>query len=203
MKIFQGAEAIISRDGKAVVKERIKKRYRIGQIDDNIRSRRTRSEARLIREARRAGILTPQIIEESNFIIKMEFLGGRKVKDILDANNACEIAGKIGDIVARLHEYNIIHGDLTTSNMIVKNDDIYLIDFGLGFHSARIEDKATDMHLLKEALESTHFDVVGKMWPALLDAYKTVYPEGEKVIKTLSKIEKRGRYSERRLNDNV
>lgn len=221
-KLYHGAEAIITRENNVLKKERIKKGYRIEKLDSAIREKRTRLEARLLREARRSGVMTPQVFEEDKFTLRMEFVDGARLKDIIDGKNYRNIAKKIGEKIAVLHNYNIIHGDLTTSNMIMKargnddptstlsnkkpkngkkdtsdNFDLYFIDFGLGFFSSRIEDKATDIHLLKEALESTHFDVLDKMWKIIVDAYKGGYHDGEKVIKTLSKIEKRGRYAER------
>ena len=75
--------------------------------------------------------------------------------------------------------------------------ELYFIDFGLGFFSQRLEDKATDLHLLKEVLVSTHFNVFENMWKIILAAYTDLYVDGKKVIKTLHKIEKRGRYIER------
>ena len=85
----------------------------------------------------------------------------------------------------------------STENMILKDSNLYLIDFGLGFHSQKIEDKAIDLYLLHEALESTHFNVLKKIWKVILETYKKSYKEAEKVIKTLSDIEKRGRYQKR------
>jgi Kae1-associated kinase Bud32 len=197
MIIAQGAEAVLKREGSKLVKERIKKGYRIRQIDEKLRKSRTRQEARLIREAKRAGILVPQVLDESKFSIDMEFIEGSKIRDILNEDNCGSIAKKIAEAVARLHNYDIIHGDLTTSNMILKDNRIYLIDFGLGFRSQKIEDKAIDLYLLHEALESTHFNVLKRAWKIILETYKQSYEKAEKVIKTLSDIEKRGRYQKR------
>lgn len=219
--VYQGAEAIITKDGTILTKERVRKGYRIEQLDTSIRKKRTRLEAKLLNEARRAGVLTPHIIEQGNFTIKMDFIHGKKVKDAVKTKNCTAIGELIGKNVATLHNYNIIHGDLTTSNMILKSKgthahvqaresqktrksgsfsdtfDIYFIDFGIGFFSTRIEDKATDIHLLKQAVESTHYDLMEKIWPAVVKSYKKQCKDGEAVMKTLSKIEKRGRYSER------
>jgi Kae1-associated kinase Bud32 len=213
--IAQGAEALIRQEEGSVVKERIIKGYRIRQIDESLRRKRTRLEARLIREARRVGVATPQIAEEGESSIRMEFIRGARIKEFVSSKNCKKIAEKIGKSVALLHTYNIIHGDLTTSNMILKikgngeedsgskkgkslpDSDLYFIDFGLGFISSRAEDKATDLHVLKEAITATHFSIAGKFWDAVLSTYKKNYPESEKVIKTLLKIEKRGRYTKR------
>lgn len=200
MQIARGAEAVISKENDCVIKERIRKGYRLTELDERLRKRRTALEARLLREARSAGVRTPQVLEESKFALKMEFVEGRKVKDILSRENCGRICAEIGASVAKLHSYHIIHGDLTTSNMIFRIEGgivIYFIDFGLGFISQRAEDKATDLHLLREALESTHFDVLDEAWKTFLEAYNKHYEGAAEVIKALSKVEKRGRYVQR------
>ena len=196
MLIAKGAEAELSREDGVVIKERIKKSYRIQELDDKLRKRRTALEARLLREARRAGVLTPQVLEEEKTSLKMEFIDGQKVKDVLD-ENCTDICKEIGRNVALLHNYDIIHGDLTTSNMLLKGNKLYFIDFGLGFISKREEDKAVDLYLLHETLESTHFDIMEKAWKAVLGSYKRHYQGSDKVIKALLKVESRGRYKER------
>ena len=197
MIIAQGAEAVLEKKGNTLVKQRIKKNYRIPEIDEKLRKSRTKQEARLIREAGRIGLSVPQILDESEFILKMDFISGEKIKDALNQDNYEDIGKKIAEEIAKIHNSNIIHGDLTTSNMILKDNKIYMIDFGLGFHSQKIEDKAIDLYLLHEALESTHFNVLKKIWKLILETYKESYTEADKVIKTLAEIEKRGRYKER------
>ena len=198
MQIARGAEAVITKDGNAVTKERISKGYRLKEIDEKLRKRRTSMEARLLREARRSGVATPQILEEDKFSLKMAFIDGKKIKDILNKSNCNKICAEIGASVAKLHTYDIIHGDLTTSNMIFRIENrkiaIYFIDFGLGFISKREEDKAIDLHVLRETLESTHFDVLEEAWAAIMAAYKKHCEGGGKVIKALLSVEKRGRY---------
>ncbi len=199
MKIIaRGAEAVlyVSEDG-VLVKERIKKGYRLGAIDDNLRRKRTRTESRLLREARRAGANTPQIHEEEAYSIKMEFLKGEKIKDILNEKNMTMLCTEIGESVGKLHSFHIIHGDLTTSNMIFLSGKVFFVDFGLGYQSHRIEDKAVDLHLLRQALESTHFSVAGKAWKIILKAYERNNSDADKVLRTLHAIEKRGRYAKR------
>ena len=127
----------------------------------------------------------------------MPFIKGKKLSEHLDRfslKKQKQICNKIGDSVAKLHNHNIIHGDLTTSNMISVENKIYFIDFGLGFISHRFEDKAVDLHLLKQALEAKHY----KNWKVLFDefikSYKKENNEAEKVLEQLKKVEKRGRY---------
>lgn len=197
MQIARGAEAAIIREDGTVLKERVKKGYRIAALDEKLRRKRTRSEAALLRDARRAGVRVPGILEESGFSLRMEFIEGEKLKDAFNKGNAEELGKKIAQSVAKLHSYGIIHGDLTTSNMILRGGELHLIDFGLGFHSNRTEDKAVDLHVLHEALESTHHELKGPLWEAMLETYSGHFAEAKKVIKTLDEIEKRGRYRNR------
>ena len=193
MQIAKGAEAELTRDGNVLTKERIPKGYRLPEMDNRLRKRRTANEARLLMEARRAGVNAPQVLEEEGTTLRIEFIDGKKARDILDI----DICEKIGEAVAKLHSYNIIHGDLTTSNMILCEGKLYLIDFGLGFVSQRPEDKAVDLYLLHEVLESTHFSILDEAWGAVLDSYKAHYEGAGEVIKALLNVEKRGRYKER------
>ena len=114
-------------------------------------------------------------------------MDGEKVRDVLDEN--WKLGEKIGEQIYKLHSRKIVHGDLTTSNMILKNNKIYLIDFGLGMITDRAEDMAVDLHLFKECLISRHNSVWQKVWRGFLKSYKN-----EKVLKHLKKVEARGRY---------
>ena len=49
--IFQGAESKIYRKDNFIIKKRLKKNYRISEIDEKIRKLRTRGEAKLIERA--------------------------------------------------------------------------------------------------------------------------------------------------------
>lgn len=190
--IQKGAEAeLIKRDGK-LIKKRIEKGYRNKKLDRKLREERTELEKRLIEKARVAGVKAPEIIDKNKYEIELEFIRGKKVRDILENN--LEICEKIGESIARLHNQNIIHGDLTTSNMIKKNSEIFFIDFGLGYFSQRIEDKAMDLFLLKNILKSTHYEVAEEAFDKILKAYRENYDKGKAVIQRLKEVEKRGRY---------
>lgn len=197
VRIAQGAEAVLTRENGTLVKERVKKGYRLSKLDEALRKQRTVHEASLLNAARRAGVCTPQVVETSDTVLKMEWVEGRRVKELLSSENCEELGAKIGAAIGKMHTYDVIHGDLTTSNMIVRNDEICFIDFGLGFQSPKIEDKAIDLYLLYHAVESTHWVILDKVWAAILEAYKKNFAEAAKVVKTLSGIEKRGRYRER------
>ena len=196
-KILQrGAEAVIYLKRGSVIKDRIKKTYRIPELDDRIRKLRTKSEIKLLEKA--SVIINspmPFSSHKSSFIIEMPFINGKKLSDNLDSFQLKEqksVCRKIGESVAKLHEKNIIHGDLTTSNMILKNTEVFFIDFGLGFISNKIEDKAVDIHLFKEALEARHF----RSWEALFKEFLNGYkknPEHNKVLEQMKKVEMRGR----------
>lgn len=197
MKIIaRGAESILYIKNGKLIKERIKKSYRIEEIDNKLRKYRTRKEAKLLNEAKRAGVKTPNVydVDEKEMKIEMEFIKGDVLRDCLEKiENREEICREIGRQIALMHDQNIVHGDLTTSNIIIRNGELYFIDFGLGEHSKRIEDKAVDLHVLKEALESKHFSIAEECWKNILKGY-SVSKNFNEVVERLKDIEKRGRY---------
>ena len=190
-----GAEAKISIDDNIIIKERIIKGYREPALDRKIRRARTKRESNLLVKAGRAGVLVPKVIETTEFILKMENISGKRVKDMLNKKNMKTVCADIGQSVAKLHNADIIHGDLTTSNMMLKDDKVYFIDFGLGFISSKAEDKATDIHLLEEAIESTHFKFACEAMDIFFKAYKKHCVDGASVISRLNMIRLRGRYN--------
>ena len=122
----------------------------------------------------------------------MSNIPGLLVKNILEKKYK-KLSKEIGEKVAILHNKGIIHGDLTTSNMIF-NKEICFIDFGLSFFSHKTEDKAVDLHLLKQALESKHYKIWEKAFKLALESYKNKAKNSDEIIKRLQKVEKRGRY---------
>ena len=150
-------------------------------------------------EARKAGIAVPVIYSvdlPENRII-MEEVEGVRVKDALDGlplDKAREICAKIGSIAAKLHAHDIVHGDLTTSNMLLEGDRIVLIDFSLGARTAEVEDKGVDMHLLEEAFHSAHYKR-SELYETVKESYIAAYPAGAEVLRKVKEIEKRGRYT--------
>lgn len=198
--IQQGAEAKIILSNNFIIKDRIKKSYRIPEIDDRIRKLRTRSEAKLLDKASKI-IPIPNVIkiDEKAKEIRMEFINGKKLSDHLDKfplKKQKGICRSIGENTAKLHDADIIHGDLTTSNMILKNNKIYFIDFGLGFISHKFEDKAVDIHLLRQALEAKHFKHWETLFKEVLKAYSKS-KDSKIVLERLKAVEKRGRYKDK------
>lgn len=188
-----GAEARLTLKNGKVVKERIKKGYRLEQIDLPLRKTRTKREARLIDKARRAKVNVPRIYSVEGFTIEMDFIDGERIDKVLTKS----LAKKVGEAVAKLHSDDIIHGDLTTSNILVKDNELYFIDFGLGEISNSHEKKGVDLKVLEDAITATQ----GKNAPGFIDeilnAYKKNATDSELVLSRLEKIEKRGRYKER------
>ena len=131
--IAQGAEAKIYHSNGKIIKERVKKSYRIDAIDAKLRKERTRAEAKLIRSLERAGVPVPAVLKEDDkgMVLELEFIDGEKVRDYLERTEDVSICKQIGVLTAKMHDANIVHGDLTTSNLILK-DRVYVIDLGLG-----------------------------------------------------------------------
>jgi len=195
--IYQGAEAIIYLDSDMIVKDRVVKGYRLPELDSRIRTLRTRSEKRLLDRARRSGVYVPRVFESRDSRLEMEYVNGEKLKNCLDGLEKVrrdDVYKTIGESIAKLHANGIIHGDLTTSNMILWKDCVYFIDFGLGKLSVKTEDQATDLYLLHEALKSTHLKLLKEAWDKILNAYKDNYTNSKEVITKMDKISKRRRY---------
>ncbi len=197
MEIYRGAEAVLHLEGDKIIKERVSKSYRIKEIDDKIRKICTRNEIKLLNKANLL-INTPKVLDvnEENKSIVLENIDGKRVRDVLESLSEKErenICIEIGRNIAVLHNNSIIHGDLTTSNFLFK-EKIYFIDFGLGFFSNKAEDKAVDLHLLKQALNSKHFRIVEESFNAVLKGYKEKNNDFDKIMERLNRVESRGRY---------
>jgi len=196
--IQQGAEATISLDKDVITKDRVKKSYRLSILDQRLRKQRTKKESKILEKASTL-IPVPKLIKtDDKEKIEMQFIEGKKLSEHLDSlKNAEEIYKLIGENIAILHDNNIIHGDLTTSNMIysTKENKLYFIDFGLSFESNKAEDKAVDLHLIKQALEAKHFSKFELFFKAVLEGYK-LSKNFKETIKRLESVEKRGRYKQ-------
>jgi len=191
-KLAHGAEAILYKDKGKIIKERVSKGYRIKEIDEKLRKERTKAEARILHQLQRAGINVPCVIEVKETTLILESLEGEKVRDYLDASQDHEIFSRVAEQVELMHKAGFAHGDLTTSNMILSGNKLYLIDFGLSEHTDRVEDKAVDLHLLKECLKSKHFPIWEQCWHTFEKAYGI-----KEVLERLKVVERRGRYKEK------
>lgn len=198
---------------QAIIKRRVRKKYRHRSLDLRIRRYRTVHEAQMIHEARKAGVPTPIVyeVDKDHFTIVMEYIPGMRVKELLESMDGEEmrnLSHRIGGLIARLHKRNIIHGDLTTSNLIMaeptrRNPEaggegmLFLIDFGLSYFSMELEDRGVDLHLLKRALNSSHFRVAGECYSHVISGYSEAIGEepASKVLGKVEEIERRGRYA--------
>ena len=198
-----GAEAkidLIDWYGKpAVRKYRIPKSYRLEKLDQILRSKRTKEEVEILYASKLTGADCPEVYfaDPVTCEIVMEYVQGQLLKSVLENRNS--IFEQIGRIAAMLHSKGIIHGDLTTKNIIISRDRIVLIDFGLSFISDRIEDRAEDLHLLKQALKSTEpLKKAKSEFERALTGYEEIV--GSKMTQMIrsqiTKIELRGRYAQ-------
>ncbi len=206
--LAKGAEANIYPDHylgeEVLVKKRVVKSYRIKEIDDYLRKKRTKNEAKLMAEAKRCGVVTPLVydVDLKEYSITMEKVQGLEVKKIfssedpLDLNQIRSISRTIGENVARLHDCGLIHGDLTTSNLILREDgkSVVFIDFGLGKVSDLVEDKGVDLLVFKKAINGIHHDISQECFDHILKGYEGARDYREVVAK-IEEIEGRGRYT--------
>lgn len=108
------------------------------------------------------------------------------------------LAECVGQILAKMHDEDVIHGDLTTSNMLLRcqpedgEPDLILIDFGLSYISALPEDKGVDLYVLEKAFLSTHPNTE-ELFEKLLKSYAASSKKSSAVIKKLDEVRLRGR----------
>lgn len=191
MFLASGAEASIEFKEGVIIKTRAPKRYRIKELDEGIRRERTKMEARLISEARRWGVPTPILYDVTDYVITMEYIEGEPLKKVLTP----ELSERVGELVGRLHSCGIVHGDLTTSNLLLKEDKIYLIDFGLAYYDKSIEAQGVDVHVLFQTYESTH-EYHERLIQAFTNGYTRAFSKADQVLSRVKEIEARGRYAQ-------
>jgi len=227
--IRQGAESIVyklqfqSRD--AIAKERFVKAYRHPELDAKLRKERTNQEVRNLNKCRKNGIDVPEVlhVDQERNRIYMEFVQGSTVRDFLnqidlsnkqeyDASGVDAVTMKIGAALGKMHSLNIVHGDLTTSNVMLRSGaspqsdkpkaeaatlaelssgSLCIIDFGLSYVSTAVEDQAVDLYVLERALLSTHPNS-DAAFTKILEAYQSERGSA-KVIQKLEAVRARGR----------
>ena len=193
--LAQGAEARIFQDGSVIIKERTVKTYRHDTIDKTLREGRTRREAVVLRTLAKAGFPSPTLIhiDDKKGLLSIERIKGEKLSLEL-SKSPQRFGAQIGKLLAVLHNTGIVHGDPTTSNMIVGADGkITLIDFGLSQFSKKIEDKAVDLHLLDRAIESAHHEIHTTVMAAAIESYQKESKDPERILQRLDAVKKRGR----------
>ncbi|KYH39369.1 MAG: p53-regulating protein kinase [Candidatus Bathyarchaeota archaeon B23] len=206
--IAKGAEADLWLDPdwngrRAVIKRRVEKRYRHREIDRELRRLRTLREAEIIHRAKRAGVPTPVIyqVDPEEATMVMEHIEGRRLRDVvaeLSPEERLRIFRMAGLQAGRLHRAGIIHGDLTTSNMILTPNRLVFVDFGLAELSTEEEKRGVDLHLMRRMLQSTHFQYAGELLKAFLEGYREeMGEEADGVFRRMEEIARRGRYVER------
>jgi len=202
IKIFRGSESIvrlIKRNNLILIEKfRMPRGYRIKEIDEPLRKKRTKQEVKLLKKARENDILVPEIYSQNKFTIEMEYISGIKKNKFSDRE-----AEKLGIILANLHNLDIIHGDFTLSNFIFSDPKdsksmdssgvykIYIIDFGLGFFSRSIEDKAIDIFTTIRSINDNSTLII------FLKSYLKNVDNKKQIMKRILKIRERFRYGAR------
>ncbi len=198
--ITKGAEAEVWkgewRDRDIIIKKRVKKGYRHPELDEKVRGVRVRKEARLLREARKAGVPVPIIydLHEGKTSLVIQYFEGKRVMDCIEEGIDVDLK-KIGKYIGRLHQAGITHGDLTTSNILYdrEKDDHCFIDFSLGRKESSKEDMGVDLHLLREAFISAHNNPLS-LFEKVISGYEEAQDSHSEVEDWIEKIEGRGRY---------
>jgi len=204
MKLLKkGAEADIYQtkwqNSKAILKIRKVKNYRNPILDSKIRKQRTIKESQMISLVKSFGISAPLIyfvnLEKASII--MQEIPGEPVHD-LSESKIIELSKDIGKLVGTLHKNGVMHGDLTTSNFILFQNTVFVIDFGLSQNTIKPEDHAVDLRLIKEILNSAHAKIMKSAWKNFLLGYKSIVGNQYylKITKLVLDIESRGRYAE-------
>ena len=200
--IKKGAEADIYQtqwhSSKAILKIRKIKNYRNNMLDSKIRKQRTIKESQILNQIKSIGIPCPLVyfVNLKKSSITMQEIPGIPVHD-LPNSQIIELSKTIGGVVGFMHKNGIMHGDLTTSNFLLFQSRVYVIDFGLSHNTLKPEDHAVDLRLIKEILNSAHAEIMESSWNNFLLGYKSVvkFNVYSKILKLVSDIESRGRYA--------
>jgi TP53 regulating kinase-like protein len=219
--ISQGAEARVWKvpnyHGRTVVaKERFSKRYRHPILDERLTKQRCRAEGRLLEKCRTKGQLSvPEVIRTEGSVLYLEHLGDdvitlrERLEQILateQSENAetsvLQLARTLGHVLAKLNNLGIVHGDLTTSNMMVhrsapsSDGTIYLIDFGLSKSTLSAEERAVDLYVLERALISTHPKLPESFLKTVIEVYGSETDKSAATLQRLEQVRLRGRKRE-------
>lgn len=190
-----------------MLKERFPKLYRHPDLERKLTKARMAQEVRCSTKARAAGVAAPAVLAVNALLgqITMEFVPGAPLRDVFETAGVAQIdklgiCRRLGQLLAKLHNAGIVHGDLTTSNVMRRpgpDGELVLIDFGLSKSQAGVEDKAVDMYVLERAFSSTHpgsealfVELLGTYHAALCDKDRL------KVVAKYASVQARGRKRE-------
>lgn len=197
--IEKGAESEIRHSnyyGRRVIEKiRITKDYRLPLMDNKIRNERMKNEFTILAKLRNNGLSAPIVydVDKQSKKITMEEIDGITLKRYLKSNTDYgKVISSLGYLVAKMHSARITHGDLTTSNIMV-GKQVYFIDPSMGRPVSEPEDMAADIFLLFESFKGVHSEL-NDLHKIFSDSYKNSYPDSEKIMDLMHRIEKRRRY---------
>lgn len=197
---MKGAESVITEETylgrKAISKFRPAKKYRIPELDSEIRRTRMKNELAVASRLHENGVPAPvpYLVDLSGMEIKMESIEGGTLRTALvEGAPGGNIMGELAEIVGKMHGSGISHGDLTTSNVIFSPRGLYLIDGSMGNSIAENKDMGQDLFLLKESLQSMHNDQPG-LWTIFAERYRMSHENTRRILSELERIENTRRY---------
>ena len=203
--IARGAESVILKTERwnqhFVLKWRQSKPYLFKDIDSYLRKTRTSRECKMLTVARSLGVRTPAVyaMNLDDYTILMDYIDGTQFKQLVNSfseNQLEKFCLEFGQSIALLHKGDVVHGDPTTSNLIIDSkSQLWLVDFGLSEMNATVEMKGVDLHLIHRALETTHWDLQESMLEATIKGYSdTLGNEAKDSLTRMNEIRERGRY---------
>lgn len=221
--ISQGAEAKLWKipagslfDVPCIAKERFSKAYRHPTLDEKLTKQRCRAEAKILTKCAEKGVSVPTVLRTDAPVLYLEYIDAPTVREYLENDllialddsattsrssqheKLVQLATKFGQMVAELHNLGVVHGDLTTSNAMIRMPEFALIviDFGLAKNSFSMEERAVDLYVLERALSSTHPKLPDDFWVNLLNSYKAVADKADATLSRLEEVQIRGRKRE-------
>ena len=195
----------------AFLKHRPRKSYRHPALDVKLTKHRILSEARVLLKLRRDGLrCVPAVfsVDWDEGWMLGEWIEGGTVRSLLERGGTEEtplmaLMKCIGQAVGHMHKFGVVHGDLTTSNLMLRHipqqgrtdnfvNEIVLIDFGLSLQTQADEDRAVDLYVLERAFGSTH-PQTERLWEEVLKVYESSYKSAKAAVKRLDEVRARGR----------
>jgi TP53 regulating kinase-like protein len=194
---------------RAVMKKRISKKYRAKLFDEVFIRNRTRVEARVLSELYEAGLSVPSVlfVDEENGVLIVEYIEGVRASESFekfDLGKATSISRRIGGFAARMHSLGIYHGDYTLANVLLRESEVYVIDFGLSGYSSDVEEYAIDLHLMARSIKASRPLDAEVLIKTMLDEYGSHYRgDYREVINRMKEISVRGRYIDREVRKSI